>query len=347
MKEKNDIEPLEKTHKSCLAKGCLIMCFLTFIAIVGLTIVSIYLSNKSTDNYQKNKNKTELFIKIDTPDYKISNAKEAEFFSMLSKIFSKDDYEEAKEKMLRIKEIYPEGYFVIVHRIFDNQDLFIDIYNNFKNNDEDMSDFLSHELTHSTLFEDAFLIEDKKISIKDGLSLYEMLPSGEVLLQYINEPTDFDFLYLSESKQNLLVSVDEVNAYTKSVRNSRNFKGKSGFGGSVSASSNLARQLYFVTLHIKYIKKNQPSTYLAIQNNRGFAYIIMRLIKMAETELLMADSEGLFNQKTGDNLALFNENRYILEQYFDDAGVNDFSDTEFDYQELRSKGIDFTIEKVK
>lgn len=336
-----------KTRKSCFVKGCLIACLLVFVATVGLTIVSIYLLNKSTDNYQKNKNKTELFIKNNPPDYTISNAKEAEFFSTLSKIFSKDDYEEAKEKMLRIKEIYPEGYFVIVHGLFDNQDIFINIYNNFKNNDEDVSVFLSHELTHVAFFGDAFLIEDKKISIKDELNLVGMLPSGEVLLQYINEPTDFDLKYLSENKQNLLVSVDEVNAYTKSVRNSRNFKGKSESGGTVSASSNLARQLYFITLHIKYIKKNQPSTYLAIQNNRGFAYIIMRLVKMAETELLMADSEGLFNQKTRDNLALFNENRYILEQYFNDAGVNDFSDTEFDYQELRSKGIDFTIEKVK
>ncbi|MEA3357371.1 MAG: hypothetical protein U9Q67_02955 [Patescibacteria group bacterium] len=274
------------------------------------------------------------------PDYSISEVNEAEFNNLLTQNFEEGDLEDVNEMVAGLKENYPEGYFVILTQTLRRPEEFKDWYE-LLTPDPDAMETIIHEMTHTGgIYCGTFFIEDKCITIPDRWDLSERLFSGVELLDYIDSQNFIDEAYLEGCKHNIIGTLDEVNAYIKSVRTDRANKNYN------SDPSTLARQMYYITLHLRHAKEEEPETWNILVDNKGFAYTLMRLIAMAEAELETAEEEGFSGINVTDNLNLYEENREYLDEFFVSAGVAELKDLDLTYIELQERGIIFGLEEM-
>lgn len=284
----------------------------------------------------------EIFLDSMPPNYTIKPRDQQAFLAAISSKLSVADQKQAIRLMSKIQAYYPEGYYLITKATVMNADLFKQMFEEYKNDDFSAADFLCHELSHLAFVESGYWIEDKHVILANDLSLRQKLFGGKALLAYISQPDLIDKTYLNESNQDLMTSLDEVNSYIKSMRMFRAFSSKEATGHN-SHPSTLARQLYIISLHIKYAKEKDSRAWHALIGNKGFAYVLMRLTYMAEAEIAEAKKDGLRDTKMDANMKLYRDNQAALNEYMEQTGVASLHDSPLSLAELLEQGIDLKV----
>lgn len=281
---------------------------------------------------------------------------------------AKDKKSAAKELVTKLKAHYPEGYFVIAKSlILLSAEERYSFNLNFINNGSQTADTEVHEFSHSWSHmatgnyfvsgrnfnfttHSGHLIEDKMIIYKN----YYPLPLGNELVKYIPKLTSVDNTYLKDSKQDLYSTLDEINSYIKSTRVARvyNYYDNEDINNN-SAAIVLSRQLFILSLQLKNLKEYYPEIWRAHAKNSSFAYVMMRLVEIANNELTAAKNEGLDSSKVDEsfaltidkNLELVGQNQLLFDEIYTTSGVDKFKGKDLSEAELKSLGI--TIEKIK
>lgn len=263
------------------------------------------------------------------------NYSENEGAKLLRPLKPDEKIAEANSDMKFIKDYYPEGYYLVVNSVLKTpkkDQMFQNFYMR-SSSDEDRIDFVVHELSHygrigniSSRNSSGYVLEDKKITTGRQVNM----PQGDELPEYISESVSFDDKYLKENKHDIYATLDEVVAYTKSVRVHRAFAHYNKGMIDTDAPQGLSRQLYYLSLHLKNIKENHPDLWQTMKKEPGFVYIMSRIISMAKTEIQAARDEGTsgfiggtdFASSIDDNLSLFNENQALFDELFAATGVS-------------------------
>ncbi len=382
--------------KSCFSfKNCCLGSLIVFVIIPIILFFAGVLITRNTENKERQQlenrqepeNYSLLFSKNLQPDYlfseqehdqvetkvlevmNMSKPSEMEVMKNVDQIFidanlSDDDKTvAAKDLVIKLKENYPEGYFVIAKSLFllPEEDKFSFNFW-FRDNNSETADTEVHELTHSwasAYFGDYF-VSGKQYNmlgysghlIEDKLILYRIdnrkMPAGDELMKYILAATSIDITYLSESKQILYTTMDEINAYTKSTRVARiyNYYDRDDIDQK-SAPRVLSRQLYILALQLKNLKENHPTIWESHKNNTSFAYVLMRLVDIAKNELVVAQDEGLdfdkddndFSGSISENLVLVEENQAIFDEMYTTSGVMNYQGKDLSLDELNKIGV--------
>jgi len=359
---------------------CGIPVIIVMLVIVGITVSIFIIEKKQKDNISNRpipEEYSEIFNANFLPNYAVSAEDEDKFNQKMITLLQKYDsgtpnysesggtellhpltaeeaVESAKSTMKFLKDYYPEGYYLVVNQVLqtpEEHQIFPDFFLR-SGEEESVINILVHELSHMGKFGSSeytgsgYVIEDKFIVLNELA-----LPPGDELLKYISEPASLDQDYLNENKQDIYTTLDEVNSYTKSVRVSRAYiRYKSGEIDETRSQA-LSRQLYFLSLHLKNIKKNHPDLWQALKQEQGFAYLLSRMISIAETEIKAAEEEGAsrslstnFALSVDRNLSLFQENQALFDELYTATGIDDKGDLQnFTQQELSE--FDLNIEK--
>lgn len=331
-----EVTPAKKKKSGCFG-GCFaivaILIFFSVVASFGAYFLVQYFEKQDIGGSKEPT--TVYFLGTQIPNYEITENERTMFDQKIRDNFSKEDAEKMIEIAQETKDIYPEGYFVIIKSTLNYKDslniwpLFINLYS-----DNAQIDLAVHELSHIALLSGSnYWIEDKCLTIPGYSELDSKLFDGLPLLGYIESPTSFDEKYLKESKQRFTLTLDEINSYTKSVKVAR------AQGENNSNPENLARQLYFLTLHLKHAKEVETDDRKLLAKNKSLAFMTMRLVAMAEVELENAKSAGISGENTSGNLKLFEENRHYLDEYLQSAGVGDLNSENLTLTGLKEVGV--------
>lgn len=303
-----------------------------------------------------------LFMKSWPPDYEVTDAERTHFDNEFSKVFNDADYAKIRTLTDEIKNYYPEGYFLLVRaapaQAISMRYLFIPKPVLGPNgiaipmDAADTAGTLIHELSHMAPDNiHNFWIEDKTV-ITDGIDLFS-LPDGKEAIKFIVSPMSFDRTYLEESNQKISGTLDEINSYIKTVRVLRAYSRVGRLRDTTSDGFNsLSRQLYILTVQLKNIKENHPDVWQDILQNKGFAFVTMRLVAMAETEIKLPKRNRNpvyekvdvdFSGSIKGNLELVDQNRYLLEELFTVSGVKGLDEASYD--NLIARGVNLKIIK--
>jgi len=326
----------------CCAPFVLIILIIIIGGIILVPNIDFLDIINSSNRSKKPANLTSaLFMDSLSPDYSITKAEKTKFNNTISESFSGSKLEEVQETLSELKKDYPEGYFVIAKMNLKKKDEFKQWYNLMDKITPPDIGVIIHETTHAGGLEESctYFVEDKCIKIQNENALYDKLFSGKKLLKYIDEPNDIDIKYLKEANQKLLTTLDEINAYIKSVRTDRVYK------QDCTDPATLARQLYILTLHLKYAQNEDGQAWNALIANKGFAYTLMRLVVMAEAELDICKEEGFSNSNVEDNLKVYRGNKKYLNNYLNITKVAELKDKKLTYNELLQRGVDFVLNK--
>ena len=377
-------EKAGQTKKRRWRWGCCgIPALLVVLAIVAMTVSVFVIEKRQADRMSK-RDKPETYSEIFNtnfpPDYTVSVAEEGKFNQIMvdllqvqendSGTFNINYSENEGAKLLRplkpdekitkansdmkfIKDYYPEGYYLVVNSVLKTpkKDQIVQNFYMRSSGDEDRIDFVVHELSHygrigdiSSRDSSGYVLEDKKITTGKQANM----PQGDELLKYIGEPVSFDDKYLKENKHDIYTTLDEVVSYTKSVRVARVFAHYNKGGVDEDAPQGLSRQLYYLSLHLKNIKENYPNLWLAMKKDKGFAYIMSRVISIAKTEIQAARDEGVSGFTGGtdhassidSNLSLFNESQALFDELFAATGIDTMDNLQdLTQQELSVIGV--------
>ncbi len=353
-----------QTKKRWWRWGCGMPVLLIVLTFVGLIISIFVVENRQATRMSKRdrpETYSEIFNSNFPPDYAVSAAAEKKFNQIITDLlqvsennteaFNINYSENEGAKLLRllkpeekivqansdmkfIKDYYPEGYYFVVNSVLKTpkKDQIFQHFYLRSSSDEDRIDFVIHELSHysrmaNILSRDSsgYMIEDKKITMEKQVNM----PPGDELLKYISEPVSFDDKYLKDNKHDIYATLDEIVSYTKSIRVQRAFAHYQQGGIDADAPQGLSRQLYYLSLHLKNIKENHPSLWLAMKKEPGFAYLMSRVISMAKTEIQAARDEGVsgftgtdFASSIDNNLSLFNADQTLFDEFFVATGIN-------------------------
>lgn len=373
-------EQTKKTKHGCLRWGCGVPVIVFVLAMVGMT-VTIFVMEKRQEIRMAKRGKPETYSEVFNTnfpsDYTVSATEEEKFNKKMVDIFQtlennpadfnvghtenedakllrllKPDERIAKNKadMKFLKDYYSEGYYLVVNSILkmtEKQQIAQYFYSRFSS-EEVRIDTVVHELSHygrvANCNNSGYVLEDKDVIIAKQAEM----PKGGELLKYISEPIHFDNLYLSKSKQDIYTTIDEVNSYTKSIRVARAFARYNKSVIDEDAPQGLSRQLYYTALHLKNIKENHPNLWTTLKKEKGFVFLMSRMISVAKTEIQAAKDEGVsgftgdtkYASSIDDNLALFNENQALFDELYTATGTDKLGSLkDLSKQQLSNIGI--------
>lgn len=345
-----DLQIEQKTQKAAPKKKIPLFCCCGLIStavfciaiFIGFAVISSYFVSIDEKNSIPADLEPAYFLNSMQPDYTITKAEEVEADLLLTQYSSSEnDLATIRELIAGLKAKYPEGYYVVIQDILLRPEEFIDWYDtlNLSAAIFNFEEVMPHEITHLLgLVCGTYLVEDKCITILNYSKLSDIVFSGDKLLPYIEAQNYIDEEYLMKNKHTILVTLDEVNAYIKSVRADRAFDYYHSF------PSTLARQMYYISLHLRYAKEEEPDVWNALVENKGFAYVLMRVVAMAEAELETAKAEGFGGLDVNANLKLYEDNKNYVDEYLTEAGVADLRDLDLSYVELQQRGVGFGLE---
>ncbi len=340
-KEESDGIGIENKKKNkCIWCCCALFIFLLVLIIVLSIIYAKYYSSNFTDTDKANNNTQKFYIESEIPDYSISDIEKAQFENNLSSFYNGDELENIKNDLSIMEIKYPEGHFIIVHNTNKDPESFYKWYEMIKNTPLllDSYSIMIHEMSHSAgMLYCNYLIEDKCIDIDGYASLDQSLFTGDKLIDYVENRYKIDEIYLMEDKQKITLALDEINSYIKSIRYNRAYKQYD------DTPSTLARQLYYITLHLKYAKENDVQAWNKLINNKGFSFTLLRLVEIAKEELSITKETNTSGSKRDDNMKLYEDNIQYLNEYIELSGMSKYIDEAKDYQGIKKEGIGITF----
>ncbi|MFA5051866.1 MAG: hypothetical protein WC544_02260 [Patescibacteria group bacterium] len=346
-------EPKKKRSQAC----CIIPTVILILIVIGFVAAIFIIEKKQADIVADRgaaEQYSEQFNASMPPDYTVASMDEETFNEKIVKLLREYDsgtsnfseigdsqlmkaltadesIASAQASMKFLKDYYPEGYFLVVNQVlktYEEQPMFVNFF--LRSMDEaGRLDFVVHELSHISDLSHpectgyGYVIEDKFISIPEIDA-----PQGDELLKYISQSASMDEKYLKESKQKIYTTLDEINSYTKSVRVARAYIRYQTGVIDEDAPQALSRQLYYLSLHLKNIKDHHPDAWQALMRDKGFAYVMARLVSMAKTELQAAKDEGVsgsagtdFALSIDQNLALFEQKQALFDELYAATGL--------------------------
>ncbi|MHB1377778.1 MAG: hypothetical protein ACYCXB_10245 [Candidatus Humimicrobiaceae bacterium] len=308
-------------------------------------------------------------------DYPISIEEENKFFKNLEEIYSEEKFTKVKDYLKNFKNLYPSGYFTLI-KVTQKQDT--DNYELFKLMEEskdklpseirelltadfstDYSEDLNtviHELTHIGPMAFFDKLAEKNFLGKLGSAYYmtgnviifiskdKMLFSKTEILQDISNPSDFDFLYLDPSKSGNNVDfiniLDEINAYTVSVK--CNIAAEELIGNtSHTTRYGLLKQMSHFEIYLNRCYTKYPEDWKYITDNKGLAFLIMKLWTEAEKFEIIIKDDSRFNLDSEPvyEFVYSPDNHEIINKYFNDSGILSYKDKTFQDAEKELKNI--------
>ena len=338
--ESDDVSIVDKKKNKCMWCCCAPSIFLFVLIIVLSIIYAKYFSSNFSDSDNTTDITQNLYIESEIPNYSISDINKAQFENNLSSYYKGAELEKIKSDLSIMETKYPEGHFIIVHSTNRDPESFHKWYELLKNTPLTLDSYsvMIHEMSHSVGFLYCnYLIEDKCIDIDRYTSLDQSLFTGDKLIDYVENRYKIDETYLMESKQKITLTLDEINSYIKSIRYNRAYKQYD------DTPSTLARQLYYITLHLKYAKENDLQAWNKLVDNKGFAFTLLRLTKIAKEELSMTKETVTSGSRRDDNLKLYEDNIQYLNEYIELSGMSKYIDEANDYQSIKKEGIGITF----
>jgi len=258
----------------------------------------------------------------------------------------------ARSDMNFLKENYPEGYYLVVNSVLKTAEKDQILPNFYLRADEenDRIGLTVHELSHlggfahkeiskrGYVIDDQFVTLPIKSKLLVGKDLQSFLndptasdmPTGDELIKYIGEPVAMDKVYLEKSEQDIYTTLDEIISYAKDTRVTRAYNYFKKGDIDESRPQALSRQLYYLSLHLKNIKENYSEKWLELKKEKGFAYLLLREISIAKTEIQASVDEGVDKFSGGSdfafsidkNLLLFDQNQLFFDELFTATELN-------------------------
>ncbi|MDP2683691.1 MAG: hypothetical protein Q8P20_01415 [bacterium] len=375
------MEVEDKKPKPKKSRSCCIIPIIIVVLIATAFIVAVYVIEKNQTDIVTERGPavsySETFNDTILPDYTVS-VKDEEIFNqkmiallqeydsgtsnfseigdtlLMPSLTPDESIATARSTMAFLKEYYPEGYYLVIQQVLkttEEQPMFSNFF--LRSMDENQRiDLLVHELSHIGMISHpgysgyGYVIEDKFVSVSEI-----EVPTGDELLKYITQSSSLDERYLGDSKQKIYTTLDEINSYTKSVRTARAYIRYQIGAIDEGPAQALSRQLFFLSLQLKNIKENHPDTWQALMQEKGFAYVMSRMVSMAKVEIQAAEDEGVSGSTSTDyalsidqNLALVEGNQALFDEFYAATGISAFDNLKnLTQQELTALGIE--IEK--
>ncbi len=318
--------------------------------------------NNTTENNQEN-NTSERYSDIkkelyDTTGYYISPEEEEEFYENLKENYDGENIEKVIDGVKILKNFYPKGFFIVIKTapldnfsfsniIFSGMSADLESGNLFESdifiNDIFSSlNILVHEYTHlGCLYRNLFDINEKGyfylmgnfgVFIKKDKELFEKTE----LYKDISNPDDFDLLYISpgfgKSGIDFMVILDELNAYTISTEIEIALEEMVPESSCNDTRYGLLKQMSYLELYLKKAYKEHPKDWEYIISNKGLSFLIMKLWQEASRFEQTIKDDHRFSLKE-DPVAEFvynDENFSIIEKLFNDSGVIEYKEKDFD-----------------
>jgi len=316
----------------------------------------------------------------DTSGYQVSQKEEDEFFGNLKKIYDEETFVLSKDYLKNFKILYPAGYFTLV-KVTQKQNYsagygWFELMN--ENKSFSMGDFgldysgdinaIVHELIHSGsgpfigLFvedlKDSSFLKDYSYLIGNLLVFIEkdkMFFSKYELFDDIKNPDMFDKTYLdpditvsiAEGKEvkasdiDFTMILDELNAYTVSAKYAIATESYVSQSNSATARCGLLKQMSYLELYLKRCYEKYPEDWKYITENKGLAFLIMKLWQEAEKFENIVKDDSRFNLN-GESVSefVYNPDNYkIIEMFFEESGMPEYKNENF-------KDIDAEFDKL-
>lgn len=331
----------------------------TFVLIIGCTLALVGCSDKNESNTPK-----QDIIPLSSSDqnqdtettskYDISEEEEKAFFDAVQPKFEDEgQFNTFKEELEQLKELYKEGYYIVIKvgtKAPGQARLF---YDTATEQNGSRMNFLVHELTHvgsimcfargQEISESENIVcegseEDAKkyaflTSTHIVISPYEseLLFTNDELRQYIENLTDTDNTYLNAENGDLFGILDELNAYTKSIRLQRAYRDIDPPEQLFFEYNALQRQIYYLSLYIKHARENDPEAWEYLTSKKEVAYIVNKILTEATIEITKIDvtsfTENSEFEDVNTELKASNdgitENKEKFEEFNKAAGITD------------------------
>jgi len=319
------------------------------------------------NSIETSEEKTEIYDSIkaelsDPTGYYISPEAEEDIYDNIEDIYSGEKLDEVIDGMIKLKKLYPKGFFILVKTVPLCIGGFKIFYSGMSDVVEDIPllelDFiperlnvLVHEYTHigSGSFSGLFKINEEGyvylmgnygVFIEKDRKLFEK----PEIYQDIPSPDDFDSTYLSpglgKSGVDFMVILDEVNAYTRSVETMIAFEELIGADRN-DTRYGLLKQMSHLELYLKRAYEKHPQDWEYIVNHKGLSFLIMKLWQEASRFEKIIENDNRLNFNSGSvSEFVYNPDNYsIMEKLFNDSGViqykeKSFSEVDFDDLEI-------------
>lgn len=236
--------------------------------------------------------------------YTISEHEEKDFLEKVSRTLSRDRLLLITKDLQQLKHVFPEGYFVVLNIGSAFPEEVNTYYNTSLNNKGSRMNLLIHELSHiasgacekDTSPNNSRCTSNTYTFLKDYTQLVvpyqpDTLHTKEVLRESIDTLTGIDETYLNEKNGDVYGTLDELNAYTKSLRAQIAYTDIDSIDQLYFEYNNLHRQLLHLALGLDYARKNNEEEWKYLTNNAGISYTIFNFKKDAEKELSRVNIE--------------------------------------------------------
>lgn len=217
-------------------------------------------------------------------------------------ILFKSDYEQ-------LKDTFAEGFFVITKVGIRTPKEINTYYDTSITDRGSRMNLLIHELTHiasdrcfvknlsPAQCELSFFDQQKYTFQKDQLFLTvnydeEKLHKKDVLRQYIPTLNEIDETYLNAENGDIFGTLDELNAYTKSMRTQIAYQDIDSREQLIFEYLNLDRQLLHLALDLHHAKNTNEDEWNFLTSDPGIGYIVFNFKKDAEKELSRVNING-------------------------------------------------------
>jgi hypothetical protein len=337
--------------------------------IVAITFVFPACSNNNSAQVnQANPEETPTLERNENSPYSVSSEEENTLKQNVQKILNNETYILFESDLELLKKTFNEGYFVVV-KIGSKKPEEVKTYYDPSITDRgSRMNLLIHELTHvasdicfmkdltQERCELRFFDQKKYTFQKDNLYLTtnydsEKLHTKQVLRQYLDdELTEIDETYLNKENGDIFGTLDEINAYTKSMRAQIAYKDIDSQEQLYFEYLNLQRQLFHLALDLTYAKNESPNEWSYLTKDPGIAYIIYNFKKDAEKELsrVNIDSEDLTDstiQNIQNTKEQLKEYESIFEDYFSESVIRE-GEKELPYTDINLGKISIQNETV-
>lgn len=318
----------------------------------------------SGDSSHKEVDYTEIKRELaNASNYPIIPEEEENFFRNLKGIYSEERFILVKDYLEKFRHLYPSGYFIMIKVTGKSgYSLFELMEERRKNMPDSISKIMGydfnlnysgnvstiiHELTHMGPMAYLDILAENGLSIEYGNGSYltgnlivliekdKVLFSKSEIFKDIKNPDNFDILYLDPGepahKVDFINILDEINAYTVSAKCDIATEEFIKDSCTQSTRRGLLKQMSHLELYLKRCYQKHPEDWKYITENKGLAFLIMKLWYEAEKyEDALKDDTRFNNESQPVSEFVYNmDNYWIIKKYFDDSRILSYKDKTF------------------
>lgn len=301
-------------------------------------------------------------------DYAVSTDEEANLLRLAEQELDDERFILFQSDYEQLKDTFEEGYFVIT-KVGARAPQEINTYYDTSITDRgSRMNLLIHELTHVASdrcfvknlrpaeCELSFFDQQKYTFQKDQLFLTvnydeEILHKKDALRQYIPETNEIDKTYLNAENGDIFGTLDELNAYTKSMRAQIAYQDIDSREQLIFEYLNLNRQLFHLALDLHHAKNTSEDEWQFLTSDPGIGYIVFNFKKDAEKELSRVningeDSTDPIIQEIKNTNILLAEYESIFDTFLEESVIKE-GEKELSYTDINLGKISVINEPVQ